>query len=625
MSEMQPQMPQELNQFARLEAKVYENGSKHVYGVDEQGKKTHLKGDEVLAAYGYTDADLPANNPGTPGTGETPEPPVTEAPTESADQSLYDEYAAAVKDESATIRVKNPETGKMEAKKVKDLTFREWGKAIEMRKAARWYTATRAHGEVPEGEIGDLGNGDAAEALANREDAERLNAREGKSNPTEDDVDYYRWLKKSSGEETTGDGNDDGGSGGETPEPPTQETPEVPTEQTPEIPLPPELAERLGVARDRYIQLNARRRGLIFGRRNKKELEEAKREYEEARDLAGAYVAAEMQGAGSSPEEIKQAATTGAIMELYTVTGRIYEQQMQNAEGKKLHKFYDWWARQGGRLFTKAGFIGAVKKAGVMAIPGAVVGVAAGAAGAAVFGPVGAALFGAGVARGVARGLMGAKVNKEADAASVSWEQARDQFTTDADRIRTDADDKTLTTEDVTEGIQDLTDRSIGRNRRRTAIAVGAAAAAGAAGALIGGHFFGGGGKHTPTGGKPKATPGGGAKPDPAPAPAPPKAPGPDVFGEPKPSPTPTIELNPVDGRLPWTHMAGRVGNGEATPTILAAVEKGRQMGFKFNGETVPGVNNDRILSVTLPDGTSYTDTAHINAALDYILDSTNS
>jgi hypothetical protein len=67
MSE-QLQMPPDLAQFSGLEAKVYENGARHVYGIDDSGKKVHLKGDDVLAAYGYGPEDL-----GSPSEPDTPD------------------------------------------------------------------------------------------------------------------------------------------------------------------------------------------------------------------------------------------------------------------------------------------------------------------------------------------------------------------------------------------------------------------------------------------------------------------------------------------------------------------------------------------------------------------------
>lgn len=50
----QPQLPEELHDFDRLEAKVASDGSRRIYGIDNDGKKRQLKGDDVLEAYGYS-------------------------------------------------------------------------------------------------------------------------------------------------------------------------------------------------------------------------------------------------------------------------------------------------------------------------------------------------------------------------------------------------------------------------------------------------------------------------------------------------------------------------------------------------------------------------------------------
>lgn len=111
----------------------------------------------------------------------------------------------------------------------RDTSFRDYLQDRNKSEAASWYNFVTPHGEAPEGEVGDLGNGDDATAISNRTDAERLNAQEGKDNPTEDDVDYYRWLKKNSGSTKTEETTED-----TTPEEPTPGAPEGPETPTPE-------------------------------------------------------------------------------------------------------------------------------------------------------------------------------------------------------------------------------------------------------------------------------------------------------------------------------------------------------------------------------------------------------
>ncbi len=90
----------------------------------------------------------------------------------------------------------------------KDITPNDFTKGVTVREAARGYTATRAHGEGVDpvtdrkyDENNPFPNG--PDQHVDADDTEALNAREGKENPTEDDVEYYRWLKNSSGRAQT--------------------------------------------------------------------------------------------------------------------------------------------------------------------------------------------------------------------------------------------------------------------------------------------------------------------------------------------------------------------------------------------------------------------------------------
>ncbi len=44
-------------QFQEVNQKIYSNGAKHVYGMDEQGKEHHISQDAVLESYGYSAAE----------------------------------------------------------------------------------------------------------------------------------------------------------------------------------------------------------------------------------------------------------------------------------------------------------------------------------------------------------------------------------------------------------------------------------------------------------------------------------------------------------------------------------------------------------------------------------------
>ena len=56
MSEQQPQ-------FSEIQQNTYNNGAKHVYGVNEAGKKQHISHDSVLEAYGYSASEAKQNRP----------------------------------------------------------------------------------------------------------------------------------------------------------------------------------------------------------------------------------------------------------------------------------------------------------------------------------------------------------------------------------------------------------------------------------------------------------------------------------------------------------------------------------------------------------------------------------
>jgi|GEM_PF-5248935 len=493
-------LPEELKQFAKIEGKNYANGSEHVYGTDDQGRKVHISHDAVLEAYGYGPKDQPPKPVDAPVPVDTPvEGPADDDPTTPAKSTpvdhhaeLFKEFSEAVRDESQTFMVTNPETGQMEKRRAKDLTFSEWIKAVELRERARWETWVRPFAEVPEGEIGDLGNGDAAEALANREHAMQLNAREGRPNPTEDDIALYRRLHQHKGE---GEGERD-------------DHDEPPQEKEPTIELPPELQERLSVTRDRFARLSAERRGLILGIRNRRELAEARQEYVDTITSVGNYSQAAMEAAGMTEDEIEAARVLGGVVEHSLQYSAIYEHQMRIADGKILAPLYRWWARQGGKFFSKKGIIGAFKKAGVMAVPGLVIGGVAGVASSFVLGPLGGAVIGAGISRAVSRGLMGAHMSNEADAVSVSFEQNRQQMEkANQSIVNKSARGEQITAEDLVAGSDTLTERGIRRNRGRTIGAVVIGAASGTLGAVAGSHIFGDHGGGTPKGGVPKDIP----------------------------------------------------------------------------------------------------------------------
>lgn len=158
---------------------------------------------------------------------QQPGPEQTQAETDS---DIYQEYSDAVRSGGA-----------------KDKTFREWISENEGRKAARWWSATRPHGEayiateVQGPDTEEKGSGDIdPKLLMDQEHQDRLIAREGKPTPTEDDLRYYANRKEAAeqdGEQPTPEL--------EPPAPITEPTPaEEPDNPEPQEPAPTPPAEQ---------------------------------------------------------------------------------------------------------------------------------------------------------------------------------------------------------------------------------------------------------------------------------------------------------------------------------------------------------------------------------------------
>lgn len=481
MSEKAPSISPDAEQAVDFKSIEYKNGHQHTYAKDADGTLHHVSADDMLIARGYT----PDDQGGKPiETGD----PITMTPEE--EKSIYDEYKEAVEAEDV-VRIKDPETGKMVETKVKDLNFREWVKQQEMRKAARWYSGTRAHGEAPgEYEDGSWDDGinpdegaseDEARRMGDRDHQERLNGQEGKDNPTKDDVDYYRWLK-SQQNDGEGDGEDDGEDGDDDKE----DEPKMPTIE--EVLAQDELYKKreaeLNAARNDYAELTAKRRKIsTLG--HKKELAAAKERYENARNLAGAHVAgrmkemeqlAEQLGIEMEPFNLAQYSMDGAIRELHVLEHEIVDERLEQAAGKKLKPFYDWWARQGGgKFFSKHRMLGNLKKGlvvGALVAPGVLISpfIAAGVATGASVGLVAAGMVG--VARGVARG----HIDKNASAAELARAQSAAHIKQGEAQIKQDVANgiTNFQGEDTTELVEDHTKKEVRRNRTRLGVGVAA-------------------------------------------------------------------------------------------------------------------------------------------------------
>ncbi|HSX53244.1 MAG TPA: hypothetical protein VLF90_02660 [Patescibacteria group bacterium] len=190
MSERSTSHPQ-VQDFSNFEQVTFKNGVNHVYGLSATGKKHHLSRNAVLESYGY---DPKTHMDGV----SLDQTNIAEAPT------LRDEFIEAVN---------NGETR----------GINEWTLDSEKRKAARWYTNTRpeADRDTTRNRIGQIENrlsdmiiktlnqdltpAEIAEKealvaqLLDLEGPHSKSHHSHKELPTDDDVNYYNWLKGNSG------------------------------------------------------------------------------------------------------------------------------------------------------------------------------------------------------------------------------------------------------------------------------------------------------------------------------------------------------------------------------------------------------------------------------------------
>jgi hypothetical protein len=272
-----------------------------------------------------------------------------------------------------------------------------------------------------------------------------------------------------------------------------------------------------------------------------------------------------------------------------------------------MKKFYDMWARWNGPLSTRAGKIGAAKKAGVMWGLGVVAGVPVGAAGSVILGPILGGALGAVVARSVARSLAAAKFNKEAGAGTVALAQSRHEYNEVRDNLQAIHDrDEYSVAADISNRLVEGNEAEVHRGRRRVALSAGIAAVGGAIGAgvaeKVGDIISGNGG-----GDKLQARGKGFGKPD---------LDGPELTPE-----TPDIPAS-ADNSYPWDYMSGRpdVGPNAASDTINELADQARAEGWIVNGSIVPGDNNDSFNLAVSPDGRLFASNGEKNGVLAYWL-----
>src|SRR5262245_32422387 len=120
MSETTPELPPDLQHYSHLHAILDSANRRRVYGVTYDNKKIQLCADEVYIAYGYGPEDYPNHLSDV-----DLRPILTEPP-----KSLKDEFKEAIDRDEAL-----------------DVTYRQWVLAQSKKDWARWYSATKVHGE----------------------------------------------------------------------------------------------------------------------------------------------------------------------------------------------------------------------------------------------------------------------------------------------------------------------------------------------------------------------------------------------------------------------------------------------------------------------------------------------
>lgn len=391
MSEATPQLPEGLNDYNHLDAQVTSNGHRRVYGVDAVGKKTLLKGDDVLDAYGYDDLATElarADAAGTPvdvddpAAGDNPYEKLGEVMRDVAkphvDKKMLHAYAAAEDFRKGHDRAENPHIDDMSA---------EEKVLFSLSSNKKQKHADRIAGDG-----------------AYDTELERL-----KTGVREkiDDEHYGDSLAFWSGEDVTeGAGNGDGG--------------EDEPGDAPEALTSPELQEaeaQLAEARTALAQIRAGREARSWTRRfSDKKLQAALEAYEEALGNASSHAVTVLREADWSGEEITLLSNHAAVAEAIAVINEQTAIERENFENKSSlnRRFIDFWQRNSGhKLLSKAGIMSAAKKGVVLGAVAAPLGFVGGMVAAPLAGAGLGVAGGIAVAGRVSRGLMGARLTRD--------------------------------------------------------------------------------------------------------------------------------------------------------------------------------------------------------------------
>lgn len=279
--------------------------------------------------------------------------------------------------------------------------------------------------------------------------------------------------------------------------------------------ISPATRQELATALNDYVNLMTRRERRSFTGPGKAEVEQARQHYEELRKAAKTEILQGMAAAGMSPSELLLVSVLddGTEIRSLAMAGKFEAEALARPKGfmaEKRAKFLDKWASWGTseKLITEAGINpkaifnkGTAKKAGVMFALGLPIGIGVGVAGAALAGPaIGAGLAALG-ARGISRGLLGAKMDQAANAQKVGGKMYETRAVDQIGRVvdghqslqekvandKLEYYDDLVGPDSVTDAFKERSEENRSRNRRRLGASAVLGAAGGAVGAAIGG------------------------------------------------------------------------------------------------------------------------------------------
>lgn len=383
-----------------------------------------------------------------------------------------------------------------------------------------------------------------------------------------------------------------------------------------QIEVDPALLKALDVARTRYALETAKSRKSYLGRflqtdsrlatvlrkvpgfervaerlngKSDQAVVEAKEQYESLYNQVSVTTVAELHRVGWDEDMVRGLSLIGNIAQDSRLESEILHQRQSQSKGT--NRFVNWWVSQ-------KGFTGKLKKASVVIAAGAATGLTGGLFAGAVGSFIAGGASGAAIANHVTKRRANG-IDRESGLTVAVQQSTADHAIKGATITERHNAEEWGSVEDITGRTERRTYEEMLGNRKRirTAVVLGKAAGMGAFGLK---ELF----KNSDTLPKnptaqPPTTP---KVPQAPPAEAIPR--GPKI-----------VDIAPgTDGRLPWTHVTERLGNGNGTPDIFQAVERGKSMGIDIVGK-------GRGLESVTYNGVTYTDNAHINAALDYIMD----